>query len=72
MEIVRVLWQPRYVYWGMINIGAWAWISFAVVVMSFFIATLSYSLLEEPVIRWARGLERRPTPASPTLSPAAG
>ncbi len=72
MEIVRVLWQPRYVYWGMINVGAWAWISFAVVVLSFFIATLSYALLEEPIIRWARGLERRPTPNAPTLSPAAG
>ena len=72
MEIVRVLWQPRYVYWGMTNIGAWAWISLAVVVLSFFIATLSYALLEEPVIRWARGLERRPTPSTPTLSPAAG
>jgi peptidoglycan/LPS O-acetylase OafA/YrhL len=72
MEIVRVLWQPRYVYWGMTNVGAWAWISFAIVVLSFFIATLSYALLEEPIIRWARGLERRPTPNAPTLSPAAG
>ncbi|RYE11487.1 MAG: acyltransferase [Hyphomicrobiales bacterium] len=72
MEIVRVLWQPRYIYAGMINAGAWAWISLAVVVMSFFIATLSYALLEEPIIRWARGLEKRATPANPTLSPAAG
>jgi peptidoglycan/LPS O-acetylase OafA/YrhL len=72
MEIVRVLWQPRYVYWGMTDTSAWGWISLAVVVMSFFIATLSYALLEEPVIRWARGLERRPTPNAPTLSPAAG
>jgi peptidoglycan/LPS O-acetylase OafA/YrhL len=72
MEIVRVLWVPRYVYWGMTNVSAWTWISLAVVVMSFFIATLSYALLEEPIIRWARGLERRPTPNAPTLSPAAG
>jgi peptidoglycan/LPS O-acetylase OafA/YrhL len=72
MEIVRVLWQPRYVYWGMTNVSAWAWISLAVVVISFFIATLSYSLMEEPIIRWARGLERRPTPNAPGLQPAAG
>jgi peptidoglycan/LPS O-acetylase OafA/YrhL len=72
MEIVRVLWVPRYIYWGMTNVGAWAWISLAIVVLSFFIATLSYALLEEPIIRWARGLERRPIPNSPTLSPAAG
>lgn len=72
MEIVRVLWEPGFVYWGMTNTYAWAWISLAVVVLSFFIATLSYALLEEPIIRWARGLERRPTPNTPTLSPAAG
>lgn len=72
MEIVRVLWVPRYVYWGMTNASAWAWISFAIVVLSFFIATLSYALMEEPIIRWARGLERRSTPNAPTLSPAAG
>jgi peptidoglycan/LPS O-acetylase OafA/YrhL len=56
----------------MTNVSAWAWISFAIVVLSFFIATLSYALLEEPIIRWARGLERRSTPNAPTLSPAAG
>lgn len=72
MELVRVLWMPRYIYWGMNDVGAWAWISLAVVVLAFFIATLSYALLEEPVIRWARGLEKRPTPSAPTLSPAAG
>lgn len=72
MEVVRVLWQPRYVYAGMTDVGAWAGISLAVVAMSFAIATVSYALLEEPIIRWARGLEKRPTPTSPTLSPAAG
>jgi peptidoglycan/LPS O-acetylase OafA/YrhL len=72
MEVIRVLWMPRYVYAGMTNVSAWAWISLAVVVISFFIATLSYALLEEPIMRWARGLEKRPTPNAPTLSPAAG
>jgi peptidoglycan/LPS O-acetylase OafA/YrhL len=52
--------------------GQWAWISALIVVASFVIATLSYYLLEEPVIRWARTLERRKMPDAPTLSPAAG
>jgi peptidoglycan/LPS O-acetylase OafA/YrhL len=60
------------VYWGMRDTGQWAWISTIIVVASFVIATLSYYLLEEPVIRWARTLERRSTPDAPTLSPAAG
>jgi peptidoglycan/LPS O-acetylase OafA/YrhL len=72
MEIVRVLWQPRYVYWGMRDTLAWAGISAAVVVTAFLIATVSYRVLEAPVIRWARGLERRPASGAPTLSPAAG
>jgi peptidoglycan/LPS O-acetylase OafA/YrhL len=72
MEIIRVIWVPQYVYWGMRDVGLWAWISAGVVAASFVIATISYYLLEEPVIRWARTLERRSMPDAPTLSPAAG
>ena len=62
MEVVRVLWEPDYVYAGMHSVSAWAWISAGVVAASIVIATASYYLLEAPVIRWARGLERRPGP----------
>ena len=62
MEVVRVLWEPDYIYAGMHSVSAWAWISAAVVASSIVIATASYYLLEAPVIRWARGLERRPGP----------
>lgn len=72
MEVVRVLWQPAYVYWGMTDATQWAWISAGVVAASIAIATVSYYAFEEPIIRWARGLERRPSPTTPTLSPAAG
>lgn len=72
MEVVRVLWQPAYIYWGMRDVGQWAWISAGVVVAAFVIATVSYRFMEEPVIRWARGLEKRPSRSTPTLSPAAG
>lgn len=72
MEVVRTLWVPQYVYWGMRDVGQWMWISAGVVGTAFVIATFSYYLLEEPVIRWARTLERRSMPDAPTLSPAAG
>lgn len=72
MEVVRVLWQPNYMYWGMRDVTEWALWSAGIIVVSFVIATLSYKYLEEPIIRWARSLERRPTAAAPTLSPAAG
>lgn len=70
MEIVRVRSVPDYVYGGMNDAGQWAWISTGVVAASVVIATLSYYLFEEPIIRWARGLERRvPRPAAPATVP---
>ncbi len=71
MEIVRVLWNPGYVYWGMRDVGQWAIISLAVLALSFAIATLSYQWVEAPVMRWARRLEGKRA-AAPALSPAAG
>jgi peptidoglycan/LPS O-acetylase OafA/YrhL len=71
MEIVRVLWNPDYVYWGMRDVGQWALISTAVLALAFAIATLSYRWVEEPAMRWARRLEGKRAGA-PTLSPAAG
>lgn len=71
MEMVRVLWNADYVYWGMRDVGQWAIISVAVVALAFAIATLSYRWVEEPAIRWARRLEGKRA-GGPTLSPAAG
>lgn len=71
MEMVRVLWNPGYVYWGMRDVGQWALISLAVVALAFAIATLSYRWVEEPAMRWARRLEGKRAEA-PTLSPSAG
>lgn len=61
MEIVRVLYRQSYGYWGMHNRVEWGWLSFYVVVAAIVVATLSYYLFEAPIIRWARGLERRRT-----------
>jgi peptidoglycan/LPS O-acetylase OafA/YrhL len=71
MEIVRVLWNPNYVYWGMQDVGQWAIISLAVVALAFAIATLSYRWVEAPAMRWARRLEGKRTEAA-VPSPAAG
>jgi hypothetical protein len=38
----------------------WGWLSAEVVVAAIVVATLSYYFFEAPIIRWARGLERRP------------
>ena len=72
LECVRVLYQPQFGYWGMVDIGQWAGLSAGVVVAVIIVATTSYYVLEAPIIRWARGLERRPVDVAPTLSPAAG
>jgi peptidoglycan/LPS O-acetylase OafA/YrhL len=40
----------------------WLASSGAAIVISFLVATVSFRLLEQPVVRWARGLERRPVP----------
>jgi peptidoglycan/LPS O-acetylase OafA/YrhL len=72
MEMIRVLYQPRYVYAGMSSVSEWAWISVGVIAVSVALATVSYYWFEAPIIRWARGLERRPDASLATPLPAAG
>lgn len=42
----------------------WLWSSAAAISISLVIATLSFYLLERPMVRWARGLENRPERAA--------
>jgi peptidoglycan/LPS O-acetylase OafA/YrhL len=72
MECIRMLYQPRYNFGSMYAWPQWAGISAAMLAVVVIIATLSYYLMEAPVIRWARRLEHRPMANAPTLSPAAG
>lgn len=69
MEIVRVLWNGNYVYWGMRDVGLWAAISVGIVALSYAIATLSYRYFEDPIIRWARTRERRTAALNPRAAP---
>lgn len=71
LELVRVYWDPQIDH-GQANDPTRFVITCTIItVITFTVAHLSYYLLEEPVIRWARGKERREGTAA-TLSPAAG
>jgi len=49
-----------------------AWVSTLIIAVSILIAHASFYLLENPIILWARGHEKRSETPTPTLSPAAG
>lgn len=46
----------------------WLWSSAIAIVLSFAVATVSFYLMERPVVRWARGLEKRDAPQLPAAS----
>ena len=72
LELVKGYLAPDMEQGVMENPGRFALYSAIIIAISFAVGTMSYYLLEAPIIRWARGFERRPVAASPTLSPAAG
>jgi peptidoglycan/LPS O-acetylase OafA/YrhL len=63
IELVRVWWDPRLVYGSETSITQFSVSALIVVAAAFGAATASFYLVERPAIRWARGLERRPSPA---------
>ncbi|MDP4090883.1 MAG: acyltransferase, partial [Bacillota bacterium] len=48
--LVSDLWAKDYVYMGTSSLGRWGWISLAIVAVSYIIATLSYYLVEKPIL----------------------
>lgn len=46
----------------------WLWTSLAVIVATLVVATLSFYLVEQPAVRWARRLEKRPVGPRPALA----
>jgi peptidoglycan/LPS O-acetylase OafA/YrhL len=72
LELVHLWWFPALGQGEMRNPLVFAEACAVVVVISFAIAAMSFYAMEAPVIRWARGLERRADRRAPTLSPAAG
>lgn len=72
LELVRITIAPDIDHGRMEDPLRMAWVSALIIGISIAIAHTSFYLLETPVIQWARGFEKRPQPAAPTLSPAAG
>lgn len=57
---------PAFQSWLENGWSIWLWSSAIAIAISLLVATLSFYLLERPMVRWARGLER--TPSSPLPS----
>ncbi|KKC34670.1 acyltransferase family protein [Devosia psychrophila] len=54
---------PAFQTGGETGWSIWIWSSAIAIAISLAVATLSFYLLERPMVRWARGLESRPQPA---------
>lgn len=61
IEVLRQLVFPGFTVFGVTDVAEWFGASAAVVVISVALGALSFYALEQPVIRWARGLEPAPS-----------
>jgi peptidoglycan/LPS O-acetylase OafA/YrhL len=71
LELVRKYWAPDIDHGSMADPVKFVIVSGVITLISIVIAHFSFYLLENPVIRWARGRERKSADTA-TLSPAAG
>jgi len=71
LELVRVYWDPQIDHGQSTDPTRFIITCVIITILTFTAAHLSFHLVENPVMQWARGRERR-AGASPTLSPAAG
>jgi peptidoglycan/LPS O-acetylase OafA/YrhL len=71
LELVRRYWAPEMDHGAMADPVAFMVVSTVITAITLAIAHFSFYLVENPVIGWARGRERRGIDAA-TLSPAAG
>lgn len=63
IELVRVWWDPRLSYGEETSLTQFSVSALIVIAGTLVAAIASFYLVERPAIRWARGLERRPSPA---------
>lgn len=59
LAVMGVFWIPGARFGGIKDLGEWGLVILGCLGFSTAIATASFYLLEQPIIRWARGLERR-------------
>lgn len=62
LELIRIYYVPRFKPSELRSFGLWVLLSVVVVVVSTALAWLSWRVLEEPALRWARDRTRRPAP----------
>ncbi|ADU30329.1 acyltransferase family protein [Evansella cellulosilytica] len=67
ITMVERYWQPTYVHMGMSDFNTWLVVSIVVLFISYIIATLSYYLIENPVLIWAHKRQRRTTQKEQTV-----
>ena len=72
LELVRKYWAPDIDHGSMADPVKFVVVCSVITLITVAIAHLSFHLLENPVIQWARGREKRGGAEAPTLSPAAG
>lgn len=71
LELVRLYWAPDIDHGRMADPQKFVMVSGVITALTIIVSHLSFHLIENPVIRWARGRERKSI-NSATLSPAAG
>ncbi len=71
LELVRFYWVPDIDHGAMVDPARFVVVSAVITAITMGIAHLSFYLVENPIILWARGRERRSVDTA-TLSPAAG
>jgi peptidoglycan/LPS O-acetylase OafA/YrhL/ABC-type sugar transport system permease subunit len=62
LELIRIYWVPTFKPSELRNFWLWVLLSIVVVTVSTLLAWLSYRVLEQPALRWARTRTRRPAP----------
>ena len=68
MWLAPHVWEPAFRTWEADGWSNWLLTSSGVIMATLIIATLSFYLIEQPAVRWARRLEHRAVPARPALA----
>jgi peptidoglycan/LPS O-acetylase OafA/YrhL/ABC-type sugar transport system permease subunit len=69
LELIRLLWFPTFKPHEMRSIGLWLGLSTLAVAGSFVLAWISWHVVEQPALRWARSRRARPAAPAPEVAP---